>query len=41
LKLKHPSTHKIPDVLPARGPRWLVVMPFKLVPNTAETPRET
>ena len=41
LKLKHPSTHKIPDVLPARGPRWLVVMPFKLVPNTAETPWET
>jgi hypothetical protein len=29
LKLKHPSTHKIPDVLPARGPRWLVVMPSK------------
>jgi hypothetical protein len=29
LKLKHPSTHKIPDVLPARSPRWLVVMPSK------------
>jgi hypothetical protein len=29
LKLKHPSTHRFPDVLPARGPRWLVVMPSK------------
>jgi hypothetical protein len=29
LKLKHPSTHKFPDVLPARDPRWLVVMPSK------------
>jgi hypothetical protein len=37
LKLKHPSTHKIPDVLPGRGPRWLVLMPSKWVPNAAET----
>jgi hypothetical protein len=29
LKLKHPSTHKFPDVLAARGARWLVLLPSK------------
>jgi hypothetical protein len=38
LKLKHPSTHTFPDLLPARGRSWRAgLMPFKLVPNAAET----
>jgi hypothetical protein len=37
LKLKHPSTHKIPDVLPAFGSRRPILMPFKWVSNAAET----
>jgi hypothetical protein len=29
LKLKHPSTHRFPDLLPARGTPRPVLMPFK------------
>jgi hypothetical protein len=37
LKLKHPSTHTFPDMLPAFGSRRPNLMPFKWVSNAAET----
>ncbi len=40
LKLKHPSTHKFPDLFPSRGqPGRAGLMPSKWVSNAAETPR--
>jgi hypothetical protein len=39
LKLKHPTTHKFPELLPACGqPRGAGLMPFKWVSNAAEIP---
>jgi hypothetical protein len=42
VKLKHPSTHKFPEMLPAYGQLWRAgVMPTKWVPIAAETPLES
>jgi hypothetical protein len=42
LKLKHPSTHRFPDLFPFRGqPGRAGLMPSKWVPNAAATPADS
>jgi len=39
LKLKHPSTHKFPELLPACGQRWRARLDaVQMVSNAAEIP---
>jgi hypothetical protein len=37
LKLKHPSTHKFPEMLPVASPKRAGLMTIKWVPIAAET----